>query len=163
MGRDNERISNGSIPSTAFAVCGHESVRKNLEKPCPPTPLDVNRFQEFPGKTPCVTYALTLSAPSFARSFWHSMSVPPDCTRSSTITTCLPAGSPSLSFTSLFPPSRTFVHTTSSMPLKKPWKRLRAPSSGYAMTTLSASGHSASRFSSSGMPLSKHGNTLSPK
>lgn len=30
MGRESERISNGSVPFTASAVPGHESVRKNL-------------------------------------------------------------------------------------------------------------------------------------
>lgn len=43
---------------------------------------------------------------------WHSMSVPPDCTRSSTMTTWQPAGLPSFSLTILLSPSRTFVHTT---------------------------------------------------
>ena len=61
-----------------------------------------------------------------------------------------PAGSPSFNFTCRLDPSRTLVHTTSSIPLKNPWKRFHAPSSGYAMTMLSASGHSARRLSSSG-------------
>lgn len=43
---------------------------------------------------------------------WHSIRVPPDCTKSSTITTCLPAGLPSLSRTILLSPSRTFAQTT---------------------------------------------------
>ena len=164
MGRDSERISNGSMPSTAFAVCGHESVRKNLEKPCPPRAARrVNRFQEFPRKHAVRDVRAHPSAQSGSRSFWHSMSVPPLCTRSSTIRDVPPRGLALLELHEPLPPSRTFVHTTSSMPLKKPWKRLRAPRPGYAMTMLSASGHSARRFSSSGMPLSKHGRTLSPK
>jgi hypothetical protein len=32
MGRESERISNGSVPFTASAVPGHESVRKKLVK-----------------------------------------------------------------------------------------------------------------------------------
>lgn len=47
-----------------------------------------------------------------ASSFWHSMRVPPDCTRSSTITTCLPRGSPSFNRTIRFAPSRTLVQMT---------------------------------------------------
>lgn len=42
---------------------------------------------------------------------WHSMRVPPDWTKSSTITTCLPRGSPSLMHTILWSPSRTLLQT----------------------------------------------------
>ena len=79
------------------------------------------------------------------------------------MTTCFPCGSPSFSVTSLSAPLRTFVHTTSWKSSKKVWKRFMAPSSGYAMTTSSASGRSFSCSSSRGMPVSKHGVMLSPK
>lgn len=42
---------------------------------------------------------------------WHSTRVPPDWTKSSTITTCRPAGSPSLIRTIRLSPSRTLAQT----------------------------------------------------
>lgn len=45
-------------------------------------------------------------------SFWHSLRVPPDCTRSSTMTTCRPLGSPSFSLTMRLSPSLTLVQIT---------------------------------------------------
>ena len=42
------------------------------------------------------------------------MRVPPDCTKSSTMTTCLPLGDPSLSRTIRLSPSLTFVQITCS-------------------------------------------------
>ena len=43
---------------------------------------------------------------------WHSISVPPDWTRSSTMTTCRPLATPSFSRTMRLSPSRTFVQIT---------------------------------------------------
>lgn len=43
---------------------------------------------------------------------WHSIRVPPDCTKSSTITTWRPLGSPSFIRTILWSPSLTLLHTT---------------------------------------------------
>ena len=42
---------------------------------------------------------------------WHSLRVPPDCTKSSTITTCRPSGFPSFIRTILLSPSRTLLQT----------------------------------------------------
>jgi len=58
-----------------------------------------------PTHTPCF-------APALASTAWHSMSVPPDCTRSSTMTTCRPSGLPSLICTMRLSPSRTLVQIT---------------------------------------------------
>ena len=45
------------------------------------------------------------------------MRVPPDCTKSSTMTTCLPLGDPSFSRTIRLSPSLTFVQITCAMQL----------------------------------------------
>ena len=42
---------------------------------------------------------------------WHSLRVPPDCTKSSTITTWRPSGFPSFIRTILLSPSRTLLQT----------------------------------------------------
>lgn len=51
-------------------------------------------------------------APALASTEWHSSSVPPDCTRSSTMMTCRPLGLPSLICTRRLSPSRTLVQIT---------------------------------------------------
>ena len=117
---------NGFFPLTLFAVCGHESVIQKLSN----MSLSVNRWCLSFGNTPWVQNADRALAPFALSTLPHSIRVPPDCTRSSTMTTCFPSGSPSFSVTSRLSPCRTLVQTTSSNPSKKVWNRFIAPSSG---------------------------------
>ena len=116
MGRDSERISNldalHRIHRLRARVGEEESVNALSSRAA--AALEVQAGPSSPRNTSKVTYALTLTAPSLARSFWHSMRVPPLCTRSSTTTTCRPAGSPSFNFTCRLDPSRTLSRTTGS-------------------------------------------------
>ena len=50
MARARDNTSNGSASRTASTVCGHESVIQKFEKPWPPAPVEVKRFQEALGE-----------------------------------------------------------------------------------------------------------------
>ena len=98
---------NGDWPATAATVNGQESVMKKCSKRSLASFGSVNFFQLEFGKTPWVTYAETFVAPLAFNKRMHSIKVPPDWTRSSTMTTCLFTGSPSLRVTIRLSPSRT--------------------------------------------------------
>ena len=90
----------------------HDSTRRSQQHVCS---LDARPYftQALRGPAPFMSVLTPRHGSTWdLMSFWHSMRVPPDCTRSSTMTTCRPWGEPSFNLTMRLSPSRTLVQMT---------------------------------------------------
>ena len=122
-----ERTVIFATDSARATFCGSELVTMSRSR------WLARRFSDPPGNTPCGANAVTDFAPLARRRSAASRRVPPVWMRSSTMTTSLPAGSPSLIEMMRLSPSRILMQTIFSWLGKLSPKRLAAQSSGKTM------------------------------